>query len=79
MKWLAVDALAPAFGVIAAYCLTVSNSTLGIILSVFVGLFLYISASDLIPESHHKHPAIWTTISTIIGMAVIFVASYVVG
>lgn len=79
IKWLTVDALAPAIGVIIAYYLTVSSATLGIILSVFVGLFLYISASDLIPESHHKHPAIWTTISTIIGVAVIFAASYVAG
>jgi ZIP family zinc transporter len=74
LKWLATDALAPAVGVIAAYCLTVSESVLGLILSVFVGLFLYISASDLVPESHHRHPAIWTTISTILGMTVILVA-----
>jgi len=75
IKWLVIDALAPAFGVIAAYLLTVSSTILGLILSVFVGLFLYISASDLIPESHHRHPAIWTTVSTIIGMAVIYIAS----
>lgn len=74
MKWLTADALSPAAGVIAAYFLTVSESALGLILSVFVGLFLYISASDLVPESHHRHPAIWTTISTIIGMMVIFIA-----
>ncbi len=72
LKWLAADALAPAVGIYAAYSITVSESALGLILSVFVGLFLYISASDLIPESHHHHPAIWTTISTIIGMSVIF-------
>jgi len=74
LKWLAADALAPAVGVTVAYCLTVSESALGLILSVFVGLFLYISASDLVPESHHRHPAIWTTISTILGMVVIFIA-----
>jgi ZIP family zinc transporter len=79
LKWLAADALAPAVGVVAAYCLTVSESTLGLILSVFVGLFLYISASDLVPESHHRHPAIWTTISTIFGMAVILIAVNLAG
>jgi len=76
LKWLTADAIAPAIGVSAAYLLTVSGSMLGLILSVFVGLFLYISASDLIPESHHRHPAIWTTLSTILGMAVIFSAVY---
>lgn len=76
LKWLVADSLAPAVGVGSAYFLTISESTLGLLLSIFVGLFLYIGASELIPESHHRHPAIWTTISTIIGMLVIFVAVY---
>ena len=77
MKWLAVDAIAPIFGVISAYLLVVSSTILGLILSAFVGFFLYISASDLIPESHHRHPVIWTTVSTIAGMAVIFIATHI--
>jgi len=74
LKWLTADALAPAVGLLLAFFITVSASTLGLLLSVFIGLFLYISASDLIPESHHRHPALWTSISTIIGMSVIFAA-----
>ena len=76
LKWLVADSLSPAVGVAVAYFITVSGSTLGLILSVFVGLFLYISASDLIPESHHRHPTVWTTGSTIVGMVVIFIATY---
>ena len=76
LKWLVADSLSPAVGVAVAYFITVSGSTLGLILSVFVGLFLYISASDLIPESHHRHPTVWTTGSTIVGMLVIFIATY---
>ncbi len=79
LKWLAADALAPAFGVAATFFLTVSEPVLGLILSVFVGLFLYISASDLVPESHHRHPAVWTTVSTILGMALIFMVIQFVG
>jgi ZIP family zinc transporter len=79
MKWLAADALSPAVGIIAASLFVVSGPVLGLILSLFIGFFLYISASDLIPESHHEHPTIWTTISTIIGMAVIFAAISLVG
>ncbi|MEI6850350.1 MAG: ZIP family metal transporter [Candidatus Saccharibacteria bacterium] len=75
LKWLAVDALAPALGVVSAYLMNVQNQILGLVMAFFIGLFLYISASDLIPESHHRHPATWTTISTIIGMIVIFLAS----
>jgi len=74
MRWLAVDAIAPAVGVLISLFISVNESTLGLILGVFTGLFLYIGASDLVPESHHKHPAAWTTISTILGIFVLYVA-----
>lgn len=74
LKWLAADALAPALGVIATSFLAISGPNLGLVLAVFIGLFLYISASDLIPESHHRHPAIWTSLCTILGMAIIYAA-----
>jgi ZIP family zinc transporter len=79
LKWLAADALSPALGVVVASSLTVSGPILGLILSIFVGFFLFISASDLIPESHHRHPTIWTTLSTIIGMTIIFIAVTLAG
>lgn len=79
LKWLFADALAPAVGVGLAYLFNVSGPTLGLILAVFVGLFLYISATDLIPESHHQHPTIWTTLSTIAGLTVILAAVYFAG
>jgi zinc transporter ZupT len=79
LGWLAADALAPAVGVASTYFLNINEATLGLILSVFVGLFLYISASDLIPESHHRHPAIWTTIMTILGMVLIFTVIHIAG
>ena len=73
-KWLIANSISPVAGAASAYLISVSESTLGLILSVFIGLFLYISASDLIPESHHHHPTIWTTVSTIFGMLVILIA-----
>lgn len=73
-KWLIADALAPAIGVVITLFFSVSEPVLGLILAVFTGLFLYIGASDLIPESHHRHPAFLTTIMTILGMGVIFTA-----
>jgi ZIP family zinc transporter len=71
--WLIVDALAPLLGVISTYYIAVSQNTLGLILAVFCGFFLYIGASDLVPESHHKHPKLLTTIMTILGMIVLYV------
>ena len=78
-RWLVVDALAPALGVIATLFFTVSESILGLILAIFTGLFLYIGASDLIPESHHRHPAFLTTVMTILGMTVIFIVIRLAG
>jgi ZIP family zinc transporter len=78
-RWLIADALAPAIGVAIAYVISVPSSALGLILSIFVGLFLYISATDLIPESHHHHPTVWTTVSTLIGLIVIFAAVHFAG
>jgi len=79
IRWLAAASLAPAAGVASTYFLAISAPSLGLVLSIFVGLFLYIGASDLIPESHHKHPTFYTSFMTIIGMAVIFLAGQIAG
>ena len=79
MKWLFADALAPVLGVISTLFFTLSESALGIVLALFSGFFLYIGASDLLPESHHSHPTAWTTFATILGVAVLFAAIKLAG
>ena len=44
------------------------------LLALFSGFFLYIGASDLIPESFHAHPKFLTTFLTLLGAAVLYVA-----
>jgi zinc transporter ZupT len=78
-RWLAIDALAPVLGVLSTLFFTLPETSLGIILSIFSGFFLYIGASDLLPESHHNHPTLWTTLATIAGLAVMFVAIKLAG
>lgn len=78
-KWLVVDAVAPVLGIISTLFFSVSEASLGIILAVFTGFFLYIGASDLLPESHHNHPTVWTTFATILGMAVLYGAINLAG
>jgi zinc transporter ZupT len=73
LRWLLVDALAPVVGVLATLFFTLSSSTLGVVLALFAGFFLYIGASDLIPESHHAHPVRWTTVATVLGIATMYV------
>lgn len=79
MRWLVIDALAPVAGIILGTLFTVSDTTLGLLLALFGGFFLYIGASDLIPESHHEHPTIWTTVMTILGAATLFTIIHLLG
>jgi ZIP family zinc transporter len=78
-QWLALDALAPVLGIIAASFVAVSDATLGIVLALFCGFFFYIGASELLPESYHNHPKALTTIMTILGMGVMYVAITLAG
>jgi zinc transporter ZupT len=79
MRWLFIDAIAPVLGVLVTLLFSISDATLGLLLALFAGFFLYIGASDLIPESHHQHPTLWTTIMTIVGAAVLFAAIRLAG
>ena len=57
----------------------VEDATLGIILALFAGFFLYIGASDLIPESFHAHPKLLTTVMTLLGAALLYLAVRLIG
>mgnify|MGYP001564335435 CR=1 FL=1 len=72
LLWIIADAIAPMLGILSTLFFTLPTAVLGLILAVFAGDFLYIGASDLLPESHHKHPKILTTVMTAIGMVVIY-------
>ncbi len=72
LSWLALDAIAPAIGAFSTLFFSLTETTLGLILAVFCGFFLYIGASDLLPESYHQHPTLWTTTMTILGVLVLF-------
>ena len=78
-KWLFIDSLAPVLGIVASIFIKLSNTTLGIVLALFCGFFLYLGASDLLPESHHRHPTAWTTFMTILGVLIMYGAIQLVG
>ncbi len=77
--WLTVDAIAPVVGILASSLFAPSMGILGLFLAVFCGFFLYIGASDLLPESHHRHPTYFTTLMTLLGAAVLFVVITIAG
>ena len=72
LNWLAISSLAPILGVATASFFTLGEKFLGIVLAIFAGFFIYIGASDLLPESHHAHPTRWTTVMTILGVLVVY-------
>ncbi len=78
-RWLTIDAAAPAVGILATYFIILPQSALAILVALFTGSFLYLGASDLLPESHHDHPTVWTTVATIIGISALFVITRLAG
>jgi zinc transporter ZupT len=76
-RWLIVDAIAPVIGVASTLFFTLPESALAIILAIFSGFFLYIGASDLIPESHHGHPKFLTTAMTLLGAGILYLAIHI--
>jgi len=78
-RWLLTDASAPVIGMLSTAFFSIPERALGLLLALFCGFFLYIGASDLLPESHHRHPALWTTVATALGMAALFIATRVAG
>jgi len=79
LRWLAINGTAPMLGIVSTFFFSVSEGTLAILLALFSGFFLYIGASELVPESHHAHPAFWTTAMTIFGAALLFVVIRLAG
>jgi zinc transporter, ZIP family len=56
MRWLRIDAIAPLLGATVGSLISVSDQTLGYFLAVYAGFFLYMGATDLLPEAHaHEH------------------------
>lgn len=73
--WLLLGSFAPVLGVISTRFFTLEPATLGLVLASFCGFFFYIGASDLLPESHHRHPTWLTSAMTVLGMGALYIAA----
>lgn len=78
-RWLSINSIAPILGVVATLFFTISQNILGVILGLFAGFFIYIAASNMIPESHHAHSTKWTTVMTLLGAFVLYIAIKIAG
>jgi len=79
LRWLLADAAAPAAGIAATRLWSMPANRFGLALALFGGFFLYIGASDLIPESFHAHPKFLTTVMTLSGAALLYLAVRLIG
>src|SRR3989344_228734 len=79
LKWVLVDAFAPALGIFSTLFFNIPVSFFGLVLALLAGFFLYIGASDLLPERHHNHPTLRTPLLTILGMSLIYFVVTLVG
>jgi ZIP family zinc transporter len=78
VRWLAIDAAAPLVGAIVGSAIAVGETTLGYLLAVYAGFFLFMGATDLLPEAH-EHPSGRRVLLTVAGFAAIFAIGLVAG
>ena len=74
LRWLSIDAVAPLVGAIVGASLSVSEHTLGQLLALYAGFFLYMGATDLLPEAH-QHPSRLRVGLTAAGFGAVFVVA----
>ncbi len=73
--WLAADMIAPVLGAATALVINL-DGLLPWLLAFFAGSFLYIGASDLLPEAR-EHDSPWVGVATAMGMSAIYLATEV--
>lgn len=72
LRLLMVDATAPVLGALSTYLISLPEQVLIMFLPFFAGGFLYLGASDLLPEAHEKNPPIVSVVLTILGFLLVF-------
>jgi zinc transporter ZupT len=73
-RWLAADAVAPVIGAVVGASAGISTAHLGYVLAAYVGFFLFIGATDLLPEAH-SHPSWRRVFLTVAGFAATWVVA----
>jgi ZIP family zinc transporter len=71
-RWLVADALAPLIGIGLSRLVVAPQASLAVALALFAGFFLYIGASELLPQTHDRRPHVSTIAATLGGLALIY-------
>jgi zinc transporter ZupT len=70
---LLADATTPVLGVVSTFFISIPERFLVLILPFFAGGFLYLGASDLLPEAHEKNPPLLSFLFNVSGFIVILI------
>jgi ZIP family zinc transporter len=70
---LLLDATTLILGAASTLFITIPGRYLVLVLPFFAGGFLYLGASDLLPEAHERNPPLITLISNLAGFVFIFI------
>jgi zinc transporter ZupT len=75
MRMLLLDAITPVLGAIASLFITRLDQYLVYLLPFFAGGFLYLGASDLLPEAHDETSPRMAFVISLVGFLVVFIAA----
>ena len=79
IKMLLLDAITPVLGVLSTLVIRIPENYLILFLPFFAGGFLYLGASDLLPQAHEKDDPVVSIAFTLLGFLLIFVITGLLG
>jgi zinc transporter ZupT len=77
LRMLVLDAIAPVLGAIATLFFQLPQYYLVLLLPFFAGGFLYLGASDLLPQALQKNPTTVTAVLCTAGCVLIFILTFI--
>ena len=77
-KWLMLDSITPIVGAATTLLVSIPLYAITLLLAFFAGEFLYLGATDLLPEAHLHENSIRLLFATILGVAIIFVITQII-
>jgi zinc transporter ZupT len=77
-EWLMLDSITPIIGAAATLLAPIPLYAITLLLAFFAGEFLYLGATDLLPEAHRHENSIKLLFATILGVAMIFMTTQIV-
>jgi zinc transporter ZupT len=77
LRMLLLDAIAPILGAVVTLFLQLPSYYIVLLLPFFAGGFLYLGASDLLPQAHEENPTTLTVITCTAGFVLIFFLTFI--